>query len=172
MQLLPPDSTVAETEDLDDEERWQYYMLSWTMMPPTEGINYGLLRRSSLYRDHAKMLALSRKEDERRLYLAKLDFSKESISVYISPDNYEIKKYTDFEWFRRKETGMEEVRRPVWEKISEHSKEKFEKAYIKVPGWAENQNQDWVEEIKKKYEAWIRSEPPVDVKPDVAMAEA
>lgn len=50
VRLFPPDDSTFDHNELTDEARWQYYVASYTMSEPTEGIDAARLRRSYMAR--------------------------------------------------------------------------------------------------------------------------
>lgn len=50
IRLFPSDDSTFDHSELTDEARWQYYVASYTMSEPTEGIDAGRLRRPYMTR--------------------------------------------------------------------------------------------------------------------------
>jgi paired amphipathic helix protein Sin3a len=51
IRYLPKDETTFYMDEMEERERWQYYVSSWTRLEPTEGVDRSRVKHSVLVRN-------------------------------------------------------------------------------------------------------------------------
>ena len=181
VQWLTRDETTFDLDDMQQKERWQYYISSYIRIEPTEGVPRSHLHKSVLTRN----LPSSDAESEDNTASPKPIVFNEELTLRICVNTYKIiYKNPGSEYFiytnkpltydpKTKESTARERLRKFENLRNERAKEKFEMNNR----WMRGLDRDAVAKVNSDFKKWMDegvvpgSEAPALVPADVEMAQ-
>jgi len=156
-QILKPDDSTLEQDDLTAEEQWSYYISSYVRVDPTEGVPLHRMRAPFLRRNLPNKDDIDA-DDRRRDKPVPVSYS-EKLNMRICVNTYKIlwEPYTEDSWVHSHENmfggkeGLEDMKGAT-AKRSARFKEKF----VMNNGWMKGLSQGEVQRRKEEFEKWIK----------------
>jgi paired amphipathic helix protein Sin3a len=150
IRLFPGDDATFDSEHLTTEGRWQYYIASYSMNEPTEGVDLTRLRPSFLRRNVAPQNA--RIEAAYAEIFGNLESFDEQ-ALRISPNSYKLIITDDFGWIRHNPASSSGKSYEVG-RIEESAK--FRENFVRNNAWMRNASAEFVEARKALWEGALR----------------
>jgi paired amphipathic helix protein Sin3a len=181
IQWVTRDETTFDLDDMQQKERWQYYISSYIRIEPTEGVPRSLLHKSVLTRN----LPSTDAESEDNNSQPKPILFSEDLTLRVCVNTYKIVyKNPGSEYFiytnkpltydpKTKESTARERLRKFETLRNERAKEKFEMNNR----WMRGLDRDTVAKVNSDFKKWMDegvvpgTEAPVPVPADVEMAQ-
>ena len=152
IQIFGRDEKTFEADEIAREAQWAYYVSSWTMREPTEGIDLSLIRWPHLRRNLPPASVI---DDEYKRIWVPQAYSDELI-LRICPDNYRMlfDKLT-MEWFDHdpsvKMRGMKHV-----VEVKRQRTEKYREKFGTNPKWMAGMSLDVITRINERFQRWLK----------------
>jgi paired amphipathic helix protein Sin3a len=181
VQLLTPEDGTLNSEELSPEARWSYYVSSYTMRDPTEGVPFSQMRMPFLKRNLPPKLD---SDEEYNRYYKPL-VSQEGLIIRICANSYHVlyEPGTE-EWWCREPSTQEEQAELAADRaaVKEKRRDRFTEKFVNNPSWAHGLSKDEVDLSNQRFRSWVgeidaslrartrRDEAPSDVQPSAAAA--
>jgi paired amphipathic helix protein Sin3a len=153
-QILRRDDNTFEMDDLTSEARWSYYVSTYTMRDPTEGVPMHMLRMPFLKRN---LPARTESEDEYNDKYLPVDH-KDSLIIRICTNSYHILYEPDTtDWWVHSKKIRGVVSGEKMMKIRESRKSKLNDKFVMNAAWMKDQSRDFVDGVKEDFRQWIEN---------------
>jgi paired amphipathic helix protein Sin3a len=140
IRLFPPEDATFDSDDLDDEARWQYYVASFTMTDATEGVDHSRMNFPYLRRNIAPQNANI--ESAYQDVYGSLAHDESNQKAFISPDSYKILLQGAGGFAREFGVKQKEGSRRTEEL------DRFRDRFMRNTAWMHDQDADYVEKQK------------------------
>ncbi|KAJ4669681.1 Transcriptional regulatory protein sin3 [Exophiala dermatitidis] len=148
IRLFPSEDATFDSDALSEEARWQYYVASYTMTDPTEGVDQSRMRHPFLRRNIAPQNA--NVESAYEDVYGELEHYDEQ-TAFISPESYKVFLQKDFCFNRPK--ALEKPSAKGYEVGKIEESEKFREKFVRNTAWMKDQR---AEDVERKKAAWER----------------
>lgn len=150
IRLFPPDDGTFDTNELSDEARWQYYVASFTMSEPTEGLGLdpARLRRTYLQRNIPPQSS-----DPKTAYmenLGNLDYFDDQAAI-IDIESYKLHLQGIYAFERQ---GLKPGKQ--YAEGSKAESEPFREKFVRNVAWMKDQRTEDVEARKAAWDKGVR----------------
>ncbi|KAL1879588.1 Transcriptional regulatory protein sin3 [Paecilomyces lecythidis] len=186
IQLMTPEDSTLENEELSQEARWSYYVSAYTMRDPTEGVPFSQMRMPFLKRNLPPKM--EQDEEYNRFYRPLVNHDglviricANSYHILYEPGSYDW-------WWRPSAPGQESAEEKAKEEaaVKERRRDRFMEKFVNNPSWAHGLSKDEVDESNQRFRSWVKGpeadetappekteeEPQPQEKEDTEMAEA
>ncbi|KAK5937991.1 Transcriptional regulatory protein sin3 [Knufia obscura] len=148
IQVFPSDDATFDANELSDEARWQYYVASYTMSEPTEGLDPARLRRTYLPRNIPPQSS-----DPKTAYVenfGNLDYFDDQAAV-IDIESYKLHLQGIYSFERQGLTAGKQY--VVGQKADS---ERFREKFVRNVAWMKDQRAEDVEARKAAWDRGVR----------------
>ena len=148
IRLFPPDDGTFDTNDLTDEARWQYYVASFTMSEPTEGLDTARLRRTYLPRNIPPQSS-----DPRTAYMenfGNLDYFDDQAAI-IDIESYKLHLQGIYAFERQ---GLKPGKH--YTEAQKAESEPFREKFVRNVAWMKDQRREDVAARKAAWDKGVR----------------
>ncbi|KZF26100.1 hypothetical protein L228DRAFT_225794 [Xylona heveae TC161] len=155
VQVFKKDDTTFDTDELTAEAKWSYYISSYTMVEPTEGIPLEKLRMPFLKRN------LPPQSDSDTELAARYtpQETNENLVIRVCVNSYKIlyEPNTTEWWYHAPKSVSEnaEVSQQA-ERIKEKRNSRFQEKFIMNNEWMKGLSRDEVDRKNEDFNTWIR----------------
>lgn len=154
VQLMTPEDSTLENEELSQEARWSYYVSAYTMRDPTEGVPFSRMRMPFLKRNLPPKME---QDEEYSRYYRRL-VSHDGLVIRICANSYHILyEPGSFDWWWRPaeyESAEEKAREEAT--VKERRRDRFLEKFVNNPSWAQGLSKDEVDEANQRFRSWIK----------------
>ncbi|OJJ31206.1 hypothetical protein ASPWEDRAFT_686593 [Aspergillus wentii DTO 134E9] len=156
IQLLTPEDSTLENEELSQEARWSYYVSAYTMRDPTEGVPFSQMRMPFLKRNLPGKLD---QEEEYNRYYRPL-VHQDGLIIRICANSYHILyEPGSLDWWWRPTGPPEESADEAAKEeaaVKERRRDRFTEKFVNNPSWAHGLSKDQVDESNQRFRSWIK----------------
>ena len=148
IRMYPPDEGTFDTDELTDEARWQYYVASFTMSEPTEGLDPARLRRTYLPRNIPPQSS-----DPKLAYMenfGNLDYVDDQAAI-IDVESYKLHLQGVYAFERQ---GLKPGKQ--YAKGQKAESEPFREKFVRNVAWMKDQRTEDVEARKAAWDKGVR----------------
>lgn len=154
--MLTTEDSTLENQDLTPEAKWSYYVSSYSLRDPTEGVAYSDMHMPFLKRN----LPPKMNTDEEYNEYYKPLISHEGLVIRICANSYHIlyEPGTEEWWWRvpqSSENQKETVKKHAT--VKEKRKDRFKEKFVNNPSWAHGLSRDEVDESNQRFRSWVGS---------------
>lgn len=151
IRLFPSDEATFDSDSLTDEERWQYYVASYTMSDATEGVDQSHMHFPYLRRNIAPQNA----NVEAAYAEAYGDLEhRDDQTAFISPTNYKLLLSSTYMFCHR--SAFQKPSKKHYEAGRIEESEKFREKFVRNTAWMKDQRAEDVERRKAAWEKGVR----------------
>ncbi|KAJ6172478.1 hypothetical protein N7470_001545, partial [Penicillium chermesinum] len=149
IQVMTPEDTTLANDELSREARWSYYVTSYSMRDPTEGVSFSDMRMPFLKRN----LPAKLDEDEEydRFYRRLEHHDARDLRLLLAVKRPHPGKDADAETL----STMEEALRQEQATLAEKRRDRFREKFVNNPSWAKNLSKDSVDESNQRFRSWM-----------------
>ena len=140
VRVFPPEESTFDNDSLSEEARWQYYIASYTMSDPTEGVD--LSRMSFPFLRKNVTPQPSNAEEAYSSAYGKMQH-RDTQTVSISPDTYKVFYSSEFYFLRA-------LAQKTYDRTRDN--EKFYEKFVNHTTWMRNESDEAVSRRKVAYE--------------------
>ncbi|KAJ5232823.1 hypothetical protein N7468_005779, partial [Penicillium chermesinum] len=165
IQVMTPEDTTLANDELSREARWSYYVTSYSMRDPTEGVSFSDMRMPFLKRNLPAKLD---EDEEYDRFYRRLEHH-DGLVHRICANNYTILYQPgtyDFFWRSNAPipgkdadaetlSTMEEALRQEQATLAEKRRDRFREKFVNNPSWAKNLSKDSVDESNQRFRSWM-----------------
>ncbi|KAI9714226.1 MAG: hypothetical protein M1812_006447 [Candelaria pacifica] len=154
LQIFKRDNPTFENDDLTAEAKWSYYISSYCMIEPTEGVPLNRIQVPFLKRNLPKKSSIDDEESQDSILDSSI--SRENLIVRISVNSYKILYDQDTEDFFAKANwpfAIEESQEV--KQIKEKRKNTFKDKFVSNPKWMTELEAGRVESLMNDYQIFI-----------------
>ena len=155
VQLLTPEDATLQNDELSQEARWSYYVSTYTMRDPTEGVPFSQMRLPFLKRSLPAKLD---QEDEYNRYYRPL-VHQDGLIIRICANSYHLLyEPGSSEWSWRPTGPSEEDAEEAAKDeaaVKERRRDRFMEKFVNNPVWAHGLSKDQVDESNQRFRSWI-----------------
>ncbi|KAJ5708515.1 hypothetical protein N7488_008316 [Penicillium malachiteum] len=165
MQVITTEDSTLDNDDLSAEAQWSYYVTTYSMRDPTEGVQYSTMRVPFLKRTLPGKLD---EDEEYDRFYRRLQHH-DGLVIRICANNYTILyQPSTYDWFWRstapvheKDADAETINALQEEQAKEKAtlKEKrhdrFVEKFVNNPNWARGLSKDQVDESNQRFRSWV-----------------
>ncbi|EXJ93677.1 hypothetical protein A1O1_02069 [Capronia coronata CBS 617.96] len=151
IRMFPTEEATFDNDALSDEARWQYYVASYTMSDPTEGVDQSRMHNPFLRRNIAPQNALVEMAYQ-EVYGDLYHYDEQT--AFISPESYKLFLQKGF-YFAQHQA----LRRPngkTYEVGKIEESEKFREKFVRNTAWMKDQRAEDVESKKAAWEKGVK----------------
>ncbi|RMZ83954.1 hypothetical protein DV737_g1313, partial [Chaetothyriales sp. CBS 132003] len=148
IRLFPSEDPTFDSDMLSDDQLWQYYVASYSMMDATEGVDQAALAKSYLKRNIAPQ-SVNPDDTYRNVYKDMKHFDDQS--AIVARGTYKMYLTSLF--------GFERKHRPVarrYDRENRESNESFRGKFVMNTTWMKDQTQEDVERRKAKWDDGVK----------------
>lgn len=155
VQLLTPEDATLQNDELSQEARWSYYVSTYTMRDPTEGVPFSQMRLPFMKRSLPAKLD---QEDEYNRYYRPL-VHQDGLIIRICANSYHLLyEPGSSEWSWRPTGPSEEDAEEAAKDeaaVKERRRDRFMEKFVNNPVWAHGLSKDQVDESNQRFRSWI-----------------
>lgn len=155
VQLLTPEDATLQNDELSQEARWSYYVSTYTMRDPTEGVPFSQMRLPFMKRSLPAKLD---QEDEYNRYYRPL-VHQDGLIIRICANSYHLLyEPGSSEWSWRPTGPSEEDAEEAAKDeaaVKERRRDRFTEKFVNNPVWAHGLSKDQVDESNQRFRSWI-----------------
>lgn len=155
VQLLTPEDATLQNDELSQEARWSYYVSTYTMRDPTEGVPFSQMRLPFMKRSLPGKLG---QEDEYNRYYRPL-VHHDGLIIRICANSYHLLyEPGSSEWSWRPTGPSEEDAEEAAKDeaaVKERRRDRFMEKFVNNPVWAHGLSKDQVDESNQRFRSWI-----------------
>lgn len=155
VQLLTPEDATLQNDELSQEARWSYYVSTYTMRDPTEGVPFSQMRLPFMKRN---LPAKPDQEDEYNRYYRPL-VHQDGLIIRICANSYHLLyEPGSSEWSWRPTSPSEEDAEEAAKDeaaVKERRRDRFMEKFVNNPVWAHGLSKDQVDESNQRFRSWI-----------------
>jgi paired amphipathic helix protein Sin3a len=156
IQILHRDDNTFEIDDLTAEAKWSYYVSSYTMRDPTEGIPMDMLRMPFLKRNLPPKV--ESEEEYNRRYLA--TEHHDGLVIRICTNTYHmIYEPGTSDWFVQDKKVRASARPEKTKTIHEKRTGRLNDKFVINTAWMKDKSREYVDSVKEEYRKWIELGP-------------
>lgn len=163
VKLMMRDESTFDTTYMAPEAKWSYYVSSYQLMDPTEGVSSLLVRSPFL----KKSMPNSDREDAQEQfdrYFATLSH-QEGLVVRVAPDNYRLiyDAGTSEAFLRNRQDRYDSKRIERWQaekqSVKDDRKQAFQEKFLMNTPWMKGRSQEEVESVNEQFQSWLHKGP-------------
>lgn len=155
VQLLTPEDATLQNDELSQEARWSYYVSTYTMRDPTEGVPFSQMRLPFMKRSLPGKLG---QEDEYNRYYRPL-VHHDGLIIRICANSYHLLYEPGSSEWSWRPTGLSEEDAEEAAKdeaaVKERRRDRFMEKFVNNPVWAHGLSKDQVDESNQRFRSWI-----------------
>lgn len=156
VQMLTPEDSTLENEELSQEARWSYYVSAYTMRDPTEGVPFSRMRMPFLKRNLPPKV--DQDEEYNRFYRPLV--YHDGLVIRICANSYHILyEPGSYDWWWRPPAPREESTEELAKEeaaIKERRRDRFMEKFVNNPSWAHGLSKDKVDESNQRFRSWVK----------------
>jgi paired amphipathic helix protein Sin3a len=152
IQILRRDDSTFDMDDLTAEAKWSYYVSSYTIRDPTEGVPMHMLRMPFLKRN---MPQRSESEDEYNAKYLPLQHYDNMIIRICTNSYHMLYEPSSMDWFCHGKYIRGAVSEEKKKVIHENRKSKFNDKFVMNAAWMKDQSREFVDGVKEEYRKWV-----------------
>ncbi len=152
LSIFKRDNPTFENDDLTDEAKWSYYISSYCMIEPTEGVPLSRIQVPFLKRNlPPKKSSSSTEDEESQDSILDSSISRENLVVRISVNSYKILYDQDTEDFFAKRDWPWRGESEGVKETKEKRKRVFGEKFVTNPKWMSDMEEGDVEKLVDGY---------------------
>ncbi|KAI9835740.1 MAG: hypothetical protein M1819_001918 [Sarea resinae] len=159
VMIFQKDDTTFDADEMTEKLRWSYYITSFQMIDPTEGVPLNRLRMPILKRN------LPSKDESDEEAAKRLLPSKhvEDLIVRICMKTYKMlyEPHSEEWWYHtRKASSSVDSSTALAERIKEKRSSRFEDKFVMNNAWMKGLSKDEVDQKNDEFRKWVKDGPP------------
>ncbi|OJJ46130.1 hypothetical protein ASPZODRAFT_133127 [Penicilliopsis zonata CBS 506.65] len=187
VQLLTPEDSTIDNEELSQEARWSYYVSAYIMRDPTEGVPFSQMRMPLLKRN---LPPQPDQEDEYNRFYRPL-VHHDGLIIRICANSYHIlyQPGSSDWWWRpppsKASTSSASPHSAADEAVTvadeslkddsavrERRRDRFTEKFINNPSWAHGLSKDEVDQSNQRFRSWVKEPETATTNTTAGAAEA
>ncbi|KAI9741094.1 MAG: Transcriptional regulatory protein sin3 [Cirrosporium novae-zelandiae] len=152
IQLLKRDDKTVDDEILNQEAKWSYYVSTYTMREPTEGVPLNKIRRPMLKRSFP---APGLEDEDYGNYLPL--WSSDGLTICVGVNKYKLfYKANTHDWFVQSMKTRGRIGKGTMEQISEKRANRFKEKFVMNNPWMKDLRKEDVDKRNEGFGNWIK----------------
>lgn len=157
MQIFTREDSTFDDDDLTAEARWSYYISSFTMRDPTEGVPFRKMRIPFL--KHNLPPRMNSDEEYNRTYGSLINHDHLVIRICASSYHMLFEPDTEEWWVRENKKGAGAVDPSAKEMVLQARKGRFSDKFVLNTNWMKGMSKEDVDGINETFQKSIKEGP-------------
>lgn len=180
IRYFPSEELTFESDELNEEAKWSYYVLSYSMIDPTEGIPWSKVHKPYLRRNlPGRDAEISTDEAFNNRFGPLL--SEEHVEIRVIPETYKLHfegwsvVFHENSYFKPEKPAEAREGELLRETKKEQRNARFEELFVRNTTWMKGKSGEEVDSIKADWQKWLKDGPQpasMDLSGDVEMGDA